>query len=86
MDRIEIDHKDARYETEKLTVSDFQPVCKAMNDIKREICKKCISSNHRPKGSALGFEYDYLVGDEKSNFCKGCFYYDPVQFRKGLSK
>lgn len=85
-DRIEIDHKDARYSQDYTNVEAFQPVCKAMNDIKREICKKCKNNCHRPKGTELGFPYDFLKGDEKSDYCEGCYYYDPIQFRKGLSK
>lgn len=85
-DRIEIDHKDARYSQKYNDVNAFQPVCKAMNDIKREICKKCKSTNCRPKGTLLGFSYDFLKGDENSNYCEGCYYYDPIQFRQGLSK
>ncbi len=85
-DRIEIDHKDARYTKDYNSIEDFQPVCKAMNDIKRETCKKCKNCSRRPKGSLLGFPYDFLKGDEKSMYCEGCYYYDPIQFRKGLSK
>lgn len=85
-DRIEIDHKDARYSQNYNDISAFQPVCKAMNDIKREVCKKCKNTNCRPKGSLLGFPYDFLKGNENSNYCEGCYYYDPIQFRQGLSK
>lgn len=85
-DRIEIDHKDARYSKNYFELEDYQPVCKAMNDIKREICKKCKNCGKRPKGTALGFSYDYLQEEETSNYCKGCFYYDPIQFRKGFCK
>ena len=83
-DKIEIDHKDARYSNNCTQVKDFQPVCKAMNDIKREICKKCLKDKNRPKGTDLGFSFNFLEGDEKSNFCKGCYYYDPIQFRRHI--
>lgn len=83
---IEIDHKDARYTQDTTELDAFQPVCKMMNDIKREICKKCRTNKCRPRGSSLGFLYDFIKGDENSEYCEGCYYYDPIQFRKGLSK
>lgn len=82
--QIEIDHKDARYTKNYDSIEDFQPVCKAINDIKREICKKCKNNNCRPKGSTLGFPFDFLKGNEKSDYCEGCYYYDPIKFRAGL--
>lgn len=83
---IEIDHKDARYTQDNTAFNAFQPVCKMMNDIKREICKKCKINKCRPKGSNLGFLYDFIKGDENSEYCEGCYYYDPIQFRKGFSE
>lgn len=81
---IEIDHKNARYNNSEYTIADFQPVCKMMNDIKREICKKCRLNKLRPKASSLGFLKDFISGDEKSETCQGCYYYDPIEFRRNL--
>ena len=45
--KIEIDHKDGRKNDNRISdistqkLEDFQPLCKAANDAKRQICKKC---------------------------------------------
>ena len=47
--KIEIDHKDGRKEDMRVSdkstqrLEDFQPLCKAANDIKRQICKSLLS-------------------------------------------
>ena len=44
---IEVDHKDGRKNDMRVSdpstqqLEDFQPLCKAANDIKRQICKNC---------------------------------------------
>jgi hypothetical protein len=51
--KIEIDHKDGRkndlhisdLHTQK--IDDFQPLCKAANEVKRQICKKCKETDKR---------------------------------------
>jgi hypothetical protein len=51
--KIEIDHKDGRKNDKRISdletqrIEDFQPLCKAANDIKRQICKKCRETNKR---------------------------------------
>lgn len=51
--KIEVDHKDGRKNNERISdistqrLEDFQPLCKAANDIKRQICKKCKQTNKR---------------------------------------
>ena len=89
--RIEVDHKDGRkndmrvsdMETQKL--SDFQPLCKAANDIKRQICKKCKETDLRWDAKNLaGNPYSFYKGDEhytKALGCEGCYQYDPVEYR-----
>ncbi len=51
--QIEIDHKDGRKDDLRVsdlntqTFDDFQALCKACNDKKRQICKKCKESGYR---------------------------------------
>ncbi len=90
--KIEIDHKDGRKDdhlisnpqTQKL--SDFQPLSKAANDVKRQICKKCKETNKRWGAKNIkGNPYDFYIGDENYSEelgCKGCYQYDPVEYRK----
>lgn len=90
--KIEIDHKDGRKndimvsnpETQKF--EDFQPLCKAANDVKRQICKQCKITDKRWDAKNInGNPYSYYEGDEKYNNelgCKGCYQYDPVEYRK----
>lgn len=90
--RIEIDHKDGRkndwrvsdLKTQKL--EDFQPLCKAANDVKRQICKECKKTDKRWDAKKLkGNPYSFYDGDENYSEdlgCKGCYQYDPVEYRK----
>jgi len=68
------------------TIDDFQPLCKAANDIKRQICKKCKETNIRWSAKNIkGNSYDFYQGDEKYTDelgCVGCYQYDPVAYRK----
>jgi len=92
--KIEIDHKDGRKndprisnkETQKL--EDFQPLCKAANDAKRQICKHCKETGKRWKATNIkGNPYDFYEGDENYTEklgCVGCYQYDPVAYRKSV--
>jgi len=90
--KIEIDHKDGRKEDHRISdlkeqkLSDFQPLSKAANDIKRQICKKCKETNKRWSAKNIkGNPYDFYIGDENYSEelgCKGCYQYDPVEYRK----
>jgi len=89
---IEVDHKDGRktdmrvadMATQKL--EDFQPLCKAANDIKRQICKNCKMTDRRWDARHIsGNPYSFYEGDEKYTEelgCIGCYQYDPVEYRK----
>lgn len=89
---IEIDHKDGRKDNERVSnqetqlLSDFQPLCKHCNDLKRQICKECKATGKRFNGREIaGNPIDWTEGDENYNEeigCKGCFWYDPEAFRK----
>jgi ICEA Protein. len=90
--RIEIDHKDGRKNDNRVSdidsqkLEDFQPLCKAANDVKRQICKECKTTNKRWNAKNIkGNPYPYYEGDENYNDtlgCKGCYQYDPVEYRK----
>ncbi|EAI3186072.1 restriction endonuclease, partial [Campylobacter jejuni] len=90
--KIEIDHKDGRKQDLRVSninlqkLEDFQPLCKAANDIKRQICKRCKETNIRwDARNILGNPYNFYKGDEnytKELGCIGCYQYDPVAYRK----
>lgn len=94
--RIEIDHKDGRKQDlrvadpQKQTIDDFQPLCKAANDIKRQICKKCEENNLRWNAKNIkGNPYEFYEGDEhytEELGCVGCYQYDPVAYRISSAK
>lgn len=90
--RIEIDHKDGRKDDWRVSnpatqlFEDFQPLCKAANDVKRQICKECKLTGLRWNAQNIkGNPYPFYEGD--SNYteelgCVGCYQYDPVAYRK----
>lgn len=87
---IEIDHKCGQKNEDRVSClktqkeEDFQPTCKAMNDIKRQKCKECIKTGIRPCGCSIpGNILKYYEGNEslKESGCVGCYYYDPVEYR-----
>lgn len=90
--RIEIDHKDGRKNDWRVSnvntqsIDDFQPLCKAANDVKRQICRQCRQTNIRWNALNIkGNPYPFYCGDEvftEELGCKGCYQYDPVEYRK----
>jgi hypothetical protein len=89
---IEVDHKDGRKDDDGVSnlqsqkIDDFQPLCKAANDIKRQICKECKLTNKRWDAKNIkGNPYSFYYGDENWTCelgCKGCYQYDPAEYRK----
>lgn len=89
--KIEIDHKDGRKDDWRVSnpatqqLSDFQPLCKAANDIKRQICKECKQTGVRWNAQNIkGNPYPFYEGNEiytEELGCKGCYQYDPVAYR-----
>lgn len=89
---VEVDHKDGRKNDPRVAdpatqrLDDFQPLCKAANDIKRQICKDCRISNKRWDAKNIdGNPYSFYEGDENYTEelgCIGCYQYDPVEYRK----
>lgn len=94
--RIEVDHKDGRKNDARVSdkttqkLEDFQPLCKAANDVKRQICKECKKTDKRWNAKNLkGNPYSYYEGDENYTEelgCVGCYQYDPVAYRKQSAK
>lgn len=92
----EVDHKNGmknearvmRNENQRL--SDFQPLSKAANDAKRRFCKKCRETGIRFDARRLGYPMAYYKGEARHHFeenaCEGCFWYDPLEFRKHLKE
>lgn len=90
--KIEIDHKDGRKDDWRVSnpatqrKEDFQPLCKAANDAKRQICINCKETDKRwDAKNILGNPYSFYKGDENYTEelgCIGCYQYDPVEYRK----
>ena len=89
--RIEIDHKDGRKEDWRVSnpatqqLSDFQPLCKAANDVKRQICKEFRHTGLRWNAQNIkGNPYPFYEGNEvytEELGCRGCYQFDPVAYR-----
>lgn len=89
--RIEIDHKDGRKDDWRVSnpatqqLSDFQPLCKAANDVKRQICKECRQTGLRWNAQNIkGNPYPFYEGNEvytEELGCRGCYQFDPVAYR-----
>jgi hypothetical protein len=91
----EVDHKNGRKNDlrvmtlETQTLDDFQPLSKAANDAKRQFCKECRNTENRYDAKKLGYPISFTKGQlkyENDLGCIGCFWYDPVDFRKHLKK
>ena len=90
----EADHKNGMknegrvMKNEEQRLSDFQPLSKAANDAKRQFCKECRESGIRYDAKQLGYPMSYYSGESKhhneEDACIGCYWYDPVEFRKHL--
>ena len=90
----EIDHKngwknDVRVMTPATQrLEDFQPLSKAANDAKRQFCKECRKTGKRFDARRLGYPVGWYAGGEAhvgdTDGCIGCFWYDPIEFRRHL--
>lgn len=92
----EVDHKNGmknegrvmRNENQRL--EDFQPLSKAANDAKRQYCKECRRTGKRFDAKLLGYPMSYYSGvaehHNEENACIGCYWYDPLEFKKHLTK
>ena len=93
--KTEVDHKDGRKDDSRVmntstqTIEDFQPLSKPANDAKRQFCKECKETNLRYDAKRLGYTISFTKGNinyDEEIGCIGCFWYDPVAFRKELVK
>ena len=90
----EVDHKNGMknegrvMKNENQHIEDFQPLSKAANDAKRQFCKECRRTQTRFDAKLLGYPMSYYAGESHHNFeenaCVGCFWYDPLEFKKHL--
>ncbi|MFB1300705.1 HNH endonuclease [Helicobacter pylori] len=87
--QIEVDHKDGRKNDSRVSDSnaqifdDFQALCKACNDKKRQICKECKETGYRFDARKIpGNRYPFYEGEAEYDGCVGCYQYDPIQYRK----
>lgn len=89
---MEIDHKNGKYnslsnlDSATQKIEDFQVLSKAANDAKRQHCKNCKETGKRYNAKKLGYSSSYIVGDENSKTCVGCYWYDPHHFNEVISK
>ncbi|MCM1308573.1 MAG: hypothetical protein NC223_08245 [Butyrivibrio sp.] len=92
----EVDHKNGMKNEDRVMentdqrLSDFQPLSKAANDAKRQFCKECKRTGIRYDAKKLGYPMSYYSGIAEHNYeedaCVGCFWYDPIEFRKHLKE
>jgi len=93
--RIECDHKNGRKNDSKVnevstqSLTDFQPLHKNVNTIKREHCNRCKKTGKRYDAKNLGFAVSWIQGDVQhtgnSDGCVGCYWYDPKEFHSKVS-
>ena len=82
----EVDHKDGRKTKTCYNLEDYQPLSKAANDAKRQFCKECKNTNKRFDAKTLGYKISFTEGNEEyKGSCKGCFWYDVLDFRSKLN-
>ncbi|MBE5743632.1 MAG: restriction endonuclease [Clostridiales bacterium] len=92
----EVDHKngmkneDRVMRNEDQRLEDFQPLSKAANDAKRQYCKECLRTGIRYDAKKLGYPMSYYKGEaahnNEENACEGCYWYDPIEFKKHLQE
>lgn len=92
----EVDHKngmkneDRVMRNEDQRLEDFQPLSKAANDAKRQFCKECRRTGIRYDAKRLGYPISYYQGSAKhnceENACVGCYWYDPLEFKRHLQE
>lgn len=93
--KTEVDHKDGRKDDSRVMktstqkIDDFQPLSKPANDAKRQFCKECKETNLRYDAKKhMGYPVSFTKGDINYTDeigCIGCFWYDPIAFRKELT-
>ena len=92
----EVDHKNGMKNEDRIMrnedqrLEDFQPLSKAANDAKRQYCKECRRTGIRYDAKKLGYPMSYYKGgathNNEENACEGCYWYDPIEFKKHLQE
>lgn len=92
----ECDHKNGRKNEDRVMknedqkISDFQPLSKPANDAKRQFCKECKRTGIRFDAKKLGYPMSYYKGGAihsgEENGCEGCYWYDPLEFKRHLQE
>lgn len=77
---LECDHKDGRYSQDYTSSDAFQMLNKTVNDAKRQHCKICKNTGSRFDAKILGSNISFYKGDKNSDFCEGCYWFDPKKF------
>nr|WP_240146234.1 HNH endonuclease [Helicobacter pylori] len=87
--QIEVDHKDGCKDDSRVsdsntqTFDDFQALCKACNDKKRQICKNAKKvAIDLMQQKFLAIIILSMKGEAEYDGCVGCYQYDPIQYRK----
>jgi len=88
--RVVADHKDGNKQPLPAPgADDFQVLCQHCNTVKREICKKCVSTGFRFDAKTIGYTVSWTEGAERFQprypRCRGCYWYSPLAFRRGLT-
>ena len=91
--KVEVDHKDGHrddynnFKLENQSLDQFQPLSKAVNNAKKEHCKKCRETKTRFDAKKLGYKVSVWAGDNKyRNSCFGCYWFDIKKFNEEISK
>jgi hypothetical protein len=93
--RIECDHKNGRYDDDRLEesssqyVTDFQPLHRNVNLIKRSHCKRCEQTGKRFDATTIGFSAPWTQGGptrpDIPKGCIGCYWHDVKDFHAKIS-
>jgi len=93
---VECDHKNGRYDDPRLEnpatqrLSDFQPLHRSLNLIKRGHCTKCTETGQRFDARNIGFQIPWTTGGlkrkESADGCIGCYWHDVKDFNAKASK
>lgn len=93
--RIECDHKNGRYDDDRLEeassqyVTDFQPLHRNVNLIKRSHCKRCEQTGKRFDATTIGFSAPWTQGGptrpDNPKGCIGCYWHDVKDFHAKIS-
>ncbi|MES2853629.1 MAG: restriction endonuclease [Bacteroidota bacterium] len=90
---VEVDHKDGHrddyknFKMENQESNQFQPLSKAVNNAKKEHCKKCRENKNRFDAKKLGYKESVWTGDIKyRGSCVGCYWHDIKKFNQEISQ